>query len=173
MVEKHRLILIAAVDNNWAIGKDNNLIYNVPTDMAHFRKKTLNNIIVYGFNTLMSFPQRKILPKRDNIILTSKIIACGSDRMYVAHSIDDVLKIISEFDDDRDVYICGGASVYRQFLDIADEACITLINAETDGADAFFPNLYTESNWVESNHEYLGIDEASGLELNLYTYKHK
>ena len=173
MVGKHKLIMIAAIDNNWAIGKDNNLLYYVPTDMAHFRKKTMNNIIVYGFNTFMSFPQRKILPKRDNIIITSKNIDCDSDRMYAAHSIDETLKIINGFDDDRDVYICGGASVYRQFLDIADEACITVINVEADRPDTFFPMLYADPNWVEFDHDYLGIDATTGLELIVITYKRK
>ena len=173
MVGRHRIILIAAVDDNWAIGKNNQLLYKIPLDMEHFRGLTEGNIIVYGFNTLLSFPQRKILPDRDNIILTSKSIACGDDKMYVAHSIDDVVRIISEIDDCRHVFICGGSSVYKQFLKIADWAYITKIHATTDDADAYFPNLDMEYHWRQS-HQYGPFkDEESGLMIEFTGYLNK
>lgn len=170
MIQKHKIILIAAVDRQWAIGKENKLIYNIPTDMRFFRESTMSNIVVYGWNTLCSFPQRKILPNRDNIILTSKNIACGDDRMYVAHSIDDVLRIVSEFDDDRPVFICGGASVYKQFMRYADEAYITKIDAETTGADAFFPNLDELDEWVPHAVATAMTDQTSGLGVKFQRY---
>lgn len=170
MVKNHKIILIAAIDRNWAIGKNNGLLYSVPTDMKFFREQTTGQIIVYGWNTLCSFPQRKVLPNRDNIVLTSKNIACGDDRMYVAHSIDDVLRIVSEFDDDRPVFICGGASVYKQFLRYADEAYITKIDAETEGADAFFPNLDELDEWVPHAVATFITDPTSGLNVRFQRY---
>ena len=181
MIGRHKIILIAAVDRNWAIGKDNKLLYNIPIDMKYFKEKTEGNIVVYGYNTLMSFPQRKTLPDRDNIILTSKILACGSERMYVAHSIQEVLDIIESFDDDRDVFICGGASVYQQFMDICDLAYITNIDATIDGADAFFPRLWGDLKWklidysprIQDTHSGLTIRYHTFAKLKKYKYKHK
>lgn len=162
--------MIAAVDRNWAIGKDNKLLYNIPTDMKFFKEQTMGNIVVYGWKTLESFPQRKILPGRDNIVLTSKTIACGDPRMYVAHCISDVAHIINSFDDDRDVFICGGASVYEQFVNIADEAYITKIAAETEGADAYFPNLDILPNWEKRATFLTQTDEKSGIDLCFERY---
>lgn len=170
MIGDHRIILIAAVDRNWAIGKDNHLLWHIPTDMKFFNDKTKGNIVVYGFNTLMSFPNRNILPNRDNIILTRKMIACGSDRMHVAHSIDDAINIIESFEDNRDVFICGGASVYHQFIDICDIAYITRINATADHADAFLVNLGSHPQWHKPEIGVLLMDEKSGLVLTFDKY---
>lgn len=166
----HKIILIAAVDRQWAIGKNNALLYSVPTDMQFFKQQTMGNIIVYGWKTLESFPGRRILPGRDNIVLTSKIVACGDPHMHVAHCISDVAHIINSFDDDRDVFICGGASVYEQFVNIADEAYITKIAAETEGADAYFPNLDKMPEWEKRATFLTHTDPSSGLDLCFERY---
>ena len=170
MVNKHKIILIAAVDRNWAIGKNNELLYNVPTDMQFFREQTMNNIVLYGWKTLESFPQRKALPKRDNILLTSKIVMCGDPRMWIAHSIQEALEIVAEFNDERPVFICGGSSVYKQFVDIADEAYITKIGAEDPDADAHFPNLDVLPNWEKRATVVTMTDRESGLDLQFERY---
>lgn len=166
----HKIIMIAAVDRNWAIGKGNTLLYNVPTDMKFFREQTTGNIVVYGWNTLESFPQRHALPNRDNILLTSKIIACGDPCLWVAHSIQEVMDTIAEFNDERPVFICGGSSVYKQFADIADEAYITKIAAETPDADAYFPNLDKLPNWEKRATVLTMTDPKSRLDLYFERY---
>lgn len=167
----HKIIMIAAVDRNWAIGKNNKLLYNIPTDMKFFKEQTMGNIVVYGWKTLESFPQRTTLPGRDNIVLTSsKIIVCSDPRMHVAHCISDAAHIINSFDDDRDVFICGGASVYEQFASIADEAYITKINAETPDADAYFPNLDEMPEWEHQATFFTHTDPSSGLDLCFERY---
>lgn len=170
MIGRHRIILIAAVDRNWAIGKDNKLLYNIPIDMKYFKDKTEGNIVVYGYNTLLSFSEQNILPNRDNIILTSKMIACGSDRMYAAHSVDEVIDTIKGFDDSRDVYICGGSSVYQQFIDMSDKACITIIDASTERADKFFPNLFENLQWKLIDYGSPIVDNNSGLRIQFHTF---
>ncbi len=170
MVNDHKIILIAAVDRSWAIGKNNGLLYNVPTDMKFFREQTTGNIVVYGWKTLESFPKRRALPNRDNILLTSKIVACGDSRLWIAHSIQEVLETVAEFDDDRPVFICGGSSVYNQFVDIADEAYITKIAAETEDADAYFPNLDILPNWEKRATVLTATDNESGLDLCFERY---
>ena len=170
MIGNHKIILIAAVDRNWAIGKDNKLLYKIPSDMKYFKTMTEGNIVVYGYNTLLSFPQRKILPNRDNIILSSKCIACGDDHMHAEHSISEALQIIADIDDRRDVFICGGSSVYKQFLELADSAFITKIHATTEDADAFFPNLDEDLHWIQTNHYLPFKDCDSGLKIEFTKY---
>lgn len=170
MINNHKLILIAAVDNNWAIGKDNLLLYDIPTDMKFFRETTMGSIVVYGYNTLMSFPRKSPLPLRDNIVLTSRLI--HKDNLIVTHSVQEVLKTIELFDDDRPVYICGGASVYKQFVDLADEAYITKIDACTPDADAFFPEL-KPPYWNKKEVLLSAHDSKSGLDMQIERYLHE
>ena len=166
----HKIIIIVAVDKNWAIGKNNDLIYSIPTDMKFFRETTKNNIVVYGYNTLLSFPNQNPLPKRDNVVITSRDIDT-KDNLIVAHSIEDAINRISDIKDNRNVYICGGASIYKQFKDIADEAYVTKINAETKDATAFMFNLDKDNNWEIYDISESIFDKQSGLTIQFYKYK--
>ena len=169
MINKHKIILIVAVDNNWAIGKDNDLLYSVPADMKFFREKTTDNIIVYGYKTLMSFPNQKPLPKRTNIVLTSKTLK--TENLFLAHSIDDVIDIISNIKNEKDVFICGGASIYRQMLDLCDEAYVTKIDAETKDATAFMINLDNHEKWRIIEESDTITDEKSQKKIKFCTYR--
>lgn len=170
MIGKHRLIIIVAVDNNWAIGKNNDLLYSVPTDMKFFREKTKENIVMYGYSTLMSFPNGKPLPKRDNIVLTSKTFETP-DNLTIAHSIEEAFDLIRNMDDDRDVFVCGGASIYKQLVDYCDMAYITKINATTEDATAFMVNLDNKPNWIVLETSNTITDDSSGKELSFVTYR--
>ena len=170
MIGKHRLIIIVAVDNNWAIGKNNDLLYSVPTDMKFFREKTKENIVMYGYSTLMSFPNGKSLPKRDNIVLTSKTFETPNN-LTIAHSIEEAFDLIRNIDDDRDVFVCGGASIYKQLVDYCDMAYITKINATTEDATAFMVNLDNKPNWIVIETSNTITDDSSGKELSFVTYR--
>ena len=170
MIGKHRLIIIVAVDNNWAIGKNNDLLYSVPTDMKFFREKTKENIVMYGYSTLMSFPNGKPLPKRDNIVLTSKTFETPNN-LTIAHSIEEAFDLIRNIDDDRDVFVCGGASIYKQLVDYCDMAYITKINATTEDATAFMVNLDNKPNWIVIETSNTIADDSSGKELSFVTYR--
>ena len=169
MIGNHRLIAIVAVDNNWAIGKNNDLLYSIPTDMKFFREKTLDNIVVYGYNTLMSFPGGKPLPKRINFVLTSKDV--DKENVNAVHSIEELFEIIKQIDDTKDVFVCGGASIYRQLIDYCDMAYITKIDATTEDATAFMVNLDEKTNWVLINAGNPIVDEKSGKTVEFTTYR--
>jgi len=169
-----KIIAIVAVDNNWAIGKNNKLLYNVPIDMKFFKEATTKQIVVYGYNTLLSFPKQQPLPNRINIVLTSKKL--DVENLIVANNIQDLektLQFLRENHNDKDVFICGGESVYKQLLPICDEALVTKINAETEEADAFFPNLDNDENWELMQDCLTAQDSSSGLTVNFCTYKKK
>lgn len=136
--------LIAAVDNNWAIGKNNQLLVSIPADMKFFRTTTTGKVVVMGRKTLESFPNGQPLKNRVNIVLTH-------DRTYrvkdavVVYSMDELREELKKYDSE-DIYVIGGESIYRQLVDECDVAHITKIDFAYD-ADAYFPNLDEKDEW--------------------------
>lgn len=149
---------IVAVDQNWAIGKNNQLLVKIPEDMQFFRKMTLNNIVIMGKNTLESFPGGKPLKNRQNIVvaLEADYIVEGA---RVVHSIEDAVKAADELEEKK-VFVVGGASIYAQMLPYCDTVYVTKIEKSFD-ADVFFTNLDQEGEWEieeesqEQSHEGL------------------
>ncbi|MCR4611330.1 MAG: dihydrofolate reductase [Lachnospiraceae bacterium] len=136
--------LIAAVDNNWGIGKNNKLLISIPDDMKFFRETTTGNVVVMGRKTLESFPNKRPLKDRINIVLT-KDLSYKVEGATVCHSIEEVLEEIKQYDSDN-VYIIGGGSIYNMFEPYCDTALITRIDYVYD-ADTHFPNL-EDKGWV-------------------------
>ena len=136
--------LIAAVDNNWAIGFQNSLLVRIPEDQKWFRETTTGKAVIMGRKTLESFPNKAPLKNRTNIVITTdknyKV-----DGAIVVHTIEDAIKAASDFADD-DIYVIGGESIYRQMLPYCNVAHITKIDYAYQ-ADAYFPNLDKEEDW--------------------------
>lgn len=127
--------IIAAVDKNRAIGKDNNLLWHIPEDFQWFKTKTIGHPIIMGRKTHESIG--RALPNRLNIVITSHPENIQSPAIPVGNlkqGIDIAMK-----NDKQEVFIIGGASVYEQSLQLADRLYITEINAEFE-ADAYFPD---------------------------------
>lgn len=129
---------IVAVDRNWGIGKDNDLLIHLPGDLKYYKEKTLGNVIIVGQRTLESFPGSKPLPGRTNIVLSDDPAFLRED-CIVCRTKQEVMDKAADYDPDR-VFICGGASIYRLFLEDCDALYVTKIDAAFD-ADTFFPNL--------------------------------
>ena len=146
--------IIAAVARNRAIGYENKLIYWLPNDLKRFKALTTGHTIIMGRNTFLSLP-KGALPNRRNIVLTrSQKAFPGCD---VFASLEDALAHCNK---DEDVYIIGGASVYRQALPLADRLCLTEINDTPEKADTFFPpyddwkEVSREDHEKDERHEY-------------------
>ena len=136
--------IILAVDKNWAIGKNNKLMFSIPQDMKFFRETTTGKVVVMGRKTLESFPGGQPLKKRVNIVLTSdkNYHVNGAD---IVHSIDALLEELKKYPAE-DIYVIGGESIYRQLLPYCDKAYVTKIEHAYD-ADTFFPNLDEDPQW--------------------------
>ena len=149
--------LIAAVDKNWAIGKGNDLLVDIPEDKRFFREETLGKVVVMGRKTLESLPTGS-LDFRTNIVLTKDKNYRPKD-ICVCHSVDEVLEVVSDYDT-NDVYIIGGQSIYEQFVDLCDVAHITKVDYKYD-ADAHFPNLDKIPEWkvtqMSEEHTYFDL----------------
>ncbi len=157
---------IVAVDNNWAIGKDNHLLVSIPADMKNFRKETGGKVVVMGRKTLLSFPNGLPLKNRVNIVITRDpdFQAPGA---VIVHSVEEAVKEAEKYPGE-DVYCIGGESIYKQMLPYCDEALITKINFEYE-ADSYFPNLDEMPEWTlaEESEEQTYFD----LEYRFLRYK--
>ena len=136
--------LIAAVDKNWAIGYQNKLLTSIPEDMKFFRQTTTGKVVVMGRKTLESFPGKKPLKNRTNIVLT-KNPSYQAEGAIVVHSEDELREELKKYDSE-DIFVIGGESIYRQLLDECDKAYITKIEYAYT-ADAYFPNLDEKEEW--------------------------
>lgn len=141
-----KLRSILNCDDHYGIGKRNGLLFEQPKDMAYFRKTTLGHAVAMGENTLLSFPGSKPLPKRTNIVL-SQDPTHNYDGVINVHSFEEFLRAIEEQLKTDDVYIIGGASIYRQMLPYVDEVLLTKIDAD-GGAEVFFVNIDEDPNFV-------------------------
>lgn len=136
--------IIVAADNNWGIGKNNQLLVSIPADMKMFRQETTGKVVVMGRKTLESFPGGLPLKNRTNIVLTGNknYDAKGA---VVVHTIEELLEEIKKYPSDQ-VYCIGGDSVYKQLLPYCDTAHVTKIDF-TYEADSYFPNLDEMEDW--------------------------
>jgi len=160
--------LIAAVDNKWAIGCNNKLLANIPEDMKFFRRKTTGKVVVMGRRTLESFPNKRPLRDRINIVLTQNK-SYKVPNATVVNSVEELKEELEKYNSD-DIFIIGGESIYRLLLDWCDTAYLTKIDYSFS-ADAFFPNLDENKNWkmVKKSEEQTCFD----LEYYFTKYKNK
>lgn len=131
-----RISIIAAIaEKDRAIGKDNALLWHIPEDFKHFKDLTSGHAIIMGENTHRSIGRP--LPNRTNIVLSINP-DFSPEGCLVVRSIDEALEQARIVETDE-VFICGGASIYRQFLPLADRLYLTLVEGEY-AADTFFPD---------------------------------
>ena len=136
--------IIVAVDSNWAIGKNNQLLVSIPADMKMFRQETTGKVVVMGRKTLESFPNGLPLKNRTNIVLTGNK-NYKVNGATVVHTVDELLEEVKKYPSDQ-VYCIGGDSVYKLLLPYCDTAHVTRINFAYE-ADRYFPNLDEMPEW--------------------------
>ena len=152
---------IVCVDNNWCIGKDNDLLFYLPKDMNYFKIMTGDEIVVCGRKTLESFPEGKPLKNRSTICLCSA--KNNRDDCYCINDFEEAIRLIRELSKTKDIWIIGGQSIYNAFINYVDEAYVTKVDANGNGT-VFFPNLDKLSDFV-------CINETAAVEDNGYKIK--
>ena len=155
--------MIAAIGQNNELGQNNNLIWHLPGDLKFFKDITMGKDIIMGSNTFYSLP--RLLPGRNHIVLTSKNI--DNDKITVVHSKQDLIEYLYQVK--KEVMIIGGASIYRELLEYADNLYLTEINATCSNADAYFPKL----NYKEWESELLGTNCDNKISYKHVLYKRK
>lgn len=163
--------IIAAVANNNVIGNKNQLPWKLPADMRHFRELTMGKPVIMGSLTYESIGRP--LPGRDNIVLT-KDPEYKAPGCKIACSLDEALALAENSEmgqQAREAMICGGASVYRQYLPRADRMYLTLIEADFEG-DAFFPE-FDMQEWEEEERTCREPDQNNKYKYSFLTLKRK
>ena len=145
--------IIAAVDRNLGIGFQNKLLFWLPNDLKRFKALTTGNTIIMGRKTFESLP-KGALPNRRNVVLSS-----NPATQYPGAEVFPTLEAALQSCQPKDqVYIIGGASVYKQAIPLADMLCLTEIDAEAPQVDAYFPTV-DSTIWREKSRESHLADE--------------
>ena len=151
--------IIVAIAENYAIGKNNDLLWHIPEDLKRFKRITSGHKIIMGKNTYESLPYR---PLKDRInIVISDIPGDKYEGAVMAYSIEEAMQHCSP---DEECFVIGGGMVYRQFMSLADKLYITWVHREFE-ADIFYPEIDPET-WKEVEREE---GEDKGLDFS-YTY---
>jgi len=136
--------MIAATASNRVIGKDGQIPWHIPEDLALFKETTMGHPLIMGRLTFESFPEP--LPGREHIVLTRQSgLSHQSDRVTYVQTADEALDVAQSIEDEV-AYVIGGQTIYELFLDQADELILSEIPGTYDG-DTYFPEI-DSSNWT-------------------------
>lgn len=165
--------LIYASSLNHVIGHKNSLPRTIPSDLKTFKEKTKDCVVVMGRKTYESLPARsRPLPNRLNVVVSKSGYTPGDLSVLVVeglHSYLSNMKMISTEGEKRDIWIVGGASIYKQAINFADEVHHTLIHIEVEGDTVFNINEYTsEFKLISSDYKDLQEDNCYAYTLNVY-----
>ena len=161
------MIMIVAADKNWGIGIKGGLLTNLPEDMKFFRETTKNSVVIMGRKTLESFPEKKPLKNRVNIVITKSGNVSG-EGVIIVSSVEEAAEKAKEYADKK-VFVIGGGSVYKQMLKYCDTAYITKIDHVFENADTFIGNMDELDDWKIV--EISDVKEYNGMKFNFVTYK--
>lgn len=157
--------LIWAMDENRVIGLQNQLPWRLPEDLKFFKRMTLGHVIVMGRKTCESIG--KPLPGRENIVITRDAGFCP-DGYSIMNSIEELLDFSMK--KDEEVFVIGGAEIFKEILPHADKLYLTLIHDQFKG-DTFFP-VFDLDNWQLETREIGLKDERNPYDYEFLIYKH-
>lgn len=190
--------IIAAIADNGAIGKDNDLLWHIAEDMKYFRRTTTGNPVVMGFRTFLSIGRP--LPKRVNIVISTRSWADVPEGVIVARSLEEAYslvekaakskvndaavdvevsekKVAGSADGGREtepgrIFIMGGGETYRKALPTADKLYITHVHTEIEDADTFFP-VIDPVIWMVESETPSATDPETGYAYEFKVYKRR
>jgi dihydrofolate reductase len=154
--------IVVAISQNHAIGKDNKLLWYLPKDLKHFKEITTGHTVIMGRKTYESVG--KPLPNRRNIIITRQQV--NIEGCEVVNSVEAALALCK---DEAEVFIVGGAEIYRQALHLTDRIYLTLIHENFEG-DTYFPEIKADL-WKETERQDHEPDEKNLLPYSFITYE--
>lgn len=157
--------LIAAIGKNNELGKNNTLVWSMPTDLKYFRKTTSGHPVIMGRKTFESIGRP--MPDRRNIIIT-RDLSYKKEGIEVVHSLKEALGLIR--DKNEEIFIIGGEEIFKQSMSIADRLYITHIDATDKDADTFFPEIIPIV-WNEISREEHKADEKNPYNYTFSIYE--
>jgi dihydrofolate reductase len=150
--------IIVAIAENFAIGKDNELLFHLPGDLKRFKMITMGHPVIMGRNTLLSLPRWPLSGRRNIVITDREEDFHGCE---IIHSVEEAIQLVQN---EQEAFVIGGGSVYRQFFPIASKLYLTLVHRSFE-ADTWFPEINYPDWKVLSQEDH--YDETNGFS---YTY---
>lgn len=163
--------IIVCTNKRNCIGKNNNLLCFLPSDLKYFKKLTSNNVVIMGRKTFESLPNGA-LPNRINIVITRDVLFTAPN-IIVMHSIEDALDWCSVNENNKNIFIIGGGSLYQHCLqnNLVDIINMTYANNELEG-DVYFPQI-REDEWEKEEIKREFFDERDECEYQILKYTKK
>ncbi|MBQ7152827.1 MAG: dihydrofolate reductase [Clostridia bacterium] len=161
------IIEILNCDSEWGIGRKNGLLFRLPLDMKFFRETTTGHTVCMGENTLLSFPGSKPLRDRTNIVLSADPTH-EYEGVVNVHTFEDFLCEIKKAGEHGDVFVIGGASIYRQMLPYSDKVYLTKVH-KNGNAEVFYTNLDELPEFVIESEQPPQMD--GDIEIQFMTYR--
>ena len=160
------LKMIAAVDLNWGIGKNNDLLYHIKEDMIRFKNLTSHDAVIMGKKTYESLPVKPLIDRKN-------------DEIVVCRTFKEIINLV-QMNPNMTFWVIGGAQVYEQFLPYCDEIALTVIHTVDNDADVFFPKIasspvsesYTDS-YMRIHREDEMYDIKNDVFYEFQTWKRK
>lgn len=161
-----KISVIVARTKNKVIGKDNQMPWHLPVDLAWFRQNTVGKPVIMGRKTYESIG--RLLPKRPNIILSRSGFAV--DGAYSATSLEQAVELAKSFANSDEIMIIGGGELFKQALLTVDTLYLTEIQAEIEG-DTFFE--FDEENWQLVEEKWSEVDENNPYRCRFVVLKRR
>lgn len=166
-----KISIIAAISSNGVIGDKGDLLWRLPNDMAFFKMMTMGHTVVMGRKTYESIPEKyRPLPGRNNFILTKNEEYSLDENVQIFIDIDAAIEC-AEKEGEKELFVCGGGEIYKEFLDHADNLYITEVNTVVDG-DTKFPKFDME-DWKLVWHGFCPEDDKNPYDHHFYKYERK
>ena len=174
--------IIAAVADNGAIGKDNDLLWHIAEDMKYFRRTTIGNPVLMGYRTFLSIGGRP-LPKRENIVISSRRWSDVPQGVKLAGSLEEAYSLAEEaakgveaadaqMKAGERVFVMGGGETYRKALPSVDKLYITHVHTVIEDADTFFP-LIDPAIWEVESATPAATDSETGFSYEFKVYRRR
>ena len=138
---------IVAVDKDWGIGYQGQLLEHLPPDMKYFKELTTNHVVVMGRKTWDSLPN-KPLKDRLNLVITTGERQYGEGTCFIGMA--EAMARLAHLEEDEEWFIIGGGTIYKELLPICDRVYVTKIEKYHKNIDTYFPNLDKDPNWEVS-----------------------
>lgn len=163
------MIILCAVDQQWNIGNDGDLLCKISADLKRYKELTTGNITIMGRKTFESLPGGKALPNRVHIVLTRNENYVR-DNVIVVHSVEELLETLKEINPNNELtnYVTGGGEIVRELLPYCTGAYITKILKTFPDADTSIPSLDREGGWKAT--ESTGIFKEDDVEYQYVNY---
>lgn len=156
-----RLSIVVAMARDRAIGRDNDLLWRLPSDLRRFRALTTGNTILMGRRTWDSLPNGA-LPERRNVVISRTITSLPGAEVYASTS-EALNALEASSEAEAEIFVIGGGQLYRELLPLCDRLYLTEVEAEYPDADTHFPEL-DPTQWREIHREHCPSDERNLLE---------